>query len=952
METSAATGAAPPRKAPPGRRGSARLLVACGVALALAVAAGTCWLLVDLRARMARDQRQRLANLALVLADHGERAFEALTLIQDGLIEAVRAAGIESTAGFEQGMAGVELHRTLRDRIAGLPAVDALTLIGSTGRLLNFSRYWPIPGVSVADRDYFRALSVDGAPSLFVSEPVPNRGTGTMTIYVARRVSASDGRFLGLVLGAMELRYFEEFYRSVVPTPATAISLLRTDGLLLASYPPRQPGARLPRAIEPLLERSISGPQVVRLAGDAEGSPDGQDRFVAVRAMARFPLAVQVGTTVGAALSGWRRQAPWLVAAAGLLELGIAGIVLLGVRQLRSQALLAEADAARSASALALARERESAERERRRQHRRFGVALDNMSQGLCMFDADGRLLVINRRLAALLGQECEAPDTGSCVGETLAGLVARMVAAGLAGSADAAALQARLGELAARRLAASFTWSLADGRAFTVGFQPMAADEAWPARAAEAGEARGGWLATFEDITERRRAEQRISHMARHDALTSLPNRLLLRERLEEAVARARQGRPCAVLCLDIDHFKTVNDTLGHAAGDALLRGMAACLRRHADEDAVVARLGGDEFAVIQFGADQPRQAERLADRLLRELGQPFEIAGRPVERSVSIGIAVAPGHGEDGDRLLRNADLALYRAKLDGRGRARLFEPAMDALMQARRALELDLRKALRQGEFELHYQPLVDLRRHRVSGFEALLRWRHPERGLVPPGEFVPLAEEIGLIAPIGAWVLAEACAQAALWPEAVRVSVNLSPAQFGQGEALVDTVREALARSGLAPSRLELEITETVLLLDTHETLVTLGEIKALGVGIVMDDFGTGYSSLGYLRKFTFDKVKIDQSFVRDLGRREDCAAIVRAVTSLCDSLGMSTTAEGVEDEAQLAYLTAEGCTEAQGYLFSPPRPAADVPEMLRLCGERGDALLTRLEAASG
>lgn len=433
-------------------------------------------------------------------------------------------------------------------------------------------------------------------------------------------------------------------------------------------------------------------------------------------------------------------------------------------------------------------------------------------------------------------------------------------------------------------------------------------------------------------DITERRVAEARIAHLAHHDPLTDLPNRTLFRIRLEEALARARRGEHFAVCCLDLDHFKDVNDALGHPVGDALLQAATERLKAALRPTDTVARLGGDEFAVIQSSLEQPADAKALAERLIASLAPPFEIEGHHVVIGTSVGIAVAPEDGVDPDLLMRNADLALYGAKADGRGRYRFFEPEMNHRMQARRALELDLRRALEADEFELMYQPLVSVATRTVCGFEALLRWRHPTRGLVLPDRFVPLAEAIGLIVPIGAWVLHRACAEAATWPGAPRVAVNLSAVQF-TSDALVDTVAAALRDSGLDPQRLELEITETAMLQDTEKMLEMLHRLKALGVGIAMDDFGTGYSSLSYLQRFPFDKVKIDRSFVANLGRTKEASAIVGAVIDLCAGLAMSTTAEGIETESQLAALAGTGCTEAQGYYISHPRPASEVTALI-------------------
>src|SRR4051794_38282990 len=431
-------------------------------------------------------------------------------------------------------------------------------------------------------------------------------------------------------------------------------------------------------------------------------------------------------------------------------------------------------------------------------------------------------------------------------------------------------------------------------------------------------------------DVTRYREAEAHIRHLAHHDALTGLANRALFRERLGRALAAARRrGGPVAVLCLDLDRFKPVNDTLGHPGGDALLRAVAARLRaRGRDRRAARRRRVRDPPG--RGGPGGGRGGPRPPPG--RGALGPYEVLGHQVVVGASVGVALAPGDGQDPDELLKRADMALYRAKADGRGTFRSFEPGMDARLQARRLLELDLRKALPAGELELHYQPLVDLRTGAVSALEALLRWRHPARGLVPPGEFVPLAEEIGLIVPVGGWVLARACADAAGWPGGVRVAVNLSAAQF-RGRELVAAVIGALAAAGLAPPRLELEITGTGLLRDGEATLATLRELRALGVRIAMDDFGTGYSSLGYLRSFPFDKIKIDRCFVRDLGASADCEAIVRAVTGLGGSLGIATTAEGVETEEQLERLRPEGCDEAQGFHLGRPMPAAEVVAFL-------------------
>lgn len=434
-------------------------------------------------------------------------------------------------------------------------------------------------------------------------------------------------------------------------------------------------------------------------------------------------------------------------------------------------------------------------------------------------------------------------------------------------------------------------------------------------------------------EIAERKQSEARIRHMAQHDSLTGLGNRVQFRDQLVRALGRIDEdGGNLALLFMDLDQFKLINDTLGHRIGDLLLANIGDRLKQTLRPTETVARLGGDEFAIIQIGKT-PDEAGALANRVMEAITVPCEIEGHQIVVSCSIGIAWAPDDGDDPDVLLANADLALYRAKAEGRDGCRFFEPDMNARAQARRTLECELRNALRSGEFELHYQPLFNLGSDGIKGFEALLRWNHPQRGLIPPLDFIPLAEEIGLIIPLSQWVLHEACREASAWPDEVKLAVNLSPMQF-RGGGLVADVMNALAASGLAPGRLELEITETVLLDDNKNTLQALHQLRDMGVRISMDDFGIGYSSFSYLRMFPFDKIKIDQSFVRDLPLKNDSTAIVRAIIGLAASIGIVTTAEGVETQEQLSYLQAEGCTEVQGYLISRPMPANEVRAILR------------------
>jgi diguanylate cyclase (GGDEF)-like protein len=430
-------------------------------------------------------------------------------------------------------------------------------------------------------------------------------------------------------------------------------------------------------------------------------------------------------------------------------------------------------------------------------------------------------------------------------------------------------------------------------------------------------------------EIAERKQSEERVRYMAQHDALTGLSNRAHFRDHLIRALGRMDEdGGGLALLFIDLDHFKLINDTLGHRVGDLLLIAIGERLKNAVGKSDSVARLGGDEFAVIHIVKGRPEQAGQLADQIMDALERPYDIEGHRLGLGCSIGIALAPDDSCDPDVLLSNADLALYRAKAEGRGIRRSFLPEMNTRAQARRTLESDLRNALHAGQFELHYQPVCNLLSGCISGLEALLRWRHPERGLIPPVDFIPLAEEIGLITPLGDWVLREACNAARQWPEQVSLAVNLSAVQLRTGN-IVQNVVNALAMTGLCPKRLELEITETTLLDDNQNTMHALHQLQSMGTRIVMDDFGTGYSSLSYLRKFPFDKIKIDRSFVRELPADNDGSAIVRSIIHLANNIGMPTTAEGVETEEQRAYLQSEGCSEAQGFLISRPLPSAQL-----------------------
>jgi diguanylate cyclase (GGDEF)-like protein len=553
-------------------------------------------------------------------------------------------------------------------------------------------------------------------------------------------------------------------------------------------------------------------------------------------------------------------------------------------------------------------------EQELRVENMKFDAALQNMSQGLVMFDRDSKLIVCNQKYAEIYG----LPPDMIKPGITHTQILEHRIATGIIAPSDVAQyVNDRIAQAKSTKPSDAII-ELSDGRTLLIEQRPLA---------------NGGCLTTHEDITVRRRAEAKIAHMAHHDVLTDLPNRMRLRERLEDALHHVRRGDQLAVLYLDLDHFKNINDTLGHSVGDELLKKVAERLRSCVCDTDTIARLGGDEFAVIQIGLEQPSDAAMLASRIRDALKEPYMLDGHLVPVDVSIGISIAPNDTVDPDQLLKNADMALYRSKADGRGTFRFFEPEMDERVNARRTLEIDLRNAIVRGEFELYYQPLVNLASNNISACETLLRWHHPTRGMVSPTEFIPTAEETGLINQIGEWVLRQACIEAAGWPDDISVAVNMSPVQF-KNQGLAQLVVSALAASGLPGRRLEIEITEALLLQNNDATLATLRQLQELGVRIAMDDFGTGYSSLSYLRSFPFDKIKIDRAFINEIADKDDSSAIVQAVIELAHRLDMTTTAEGVETQGQLEKIQALGCTEMQGYLFSRPLPAKDVVRLFQ------------------
>ena len=867
-----------------------RWVIVCGALLIAAIAVGATIMAGNFRERALDNSKRELENTVLLLSRHFDQQLEDLGAVQNALIAYMRSSGIDSVEQFKRQMSAPDIHRMLQLKLSAVSYVGGINIFDVDGRLINSSSAWPVPPVSVADRSFFKAFKTEPRSPDMLVEPVYSRITGVWTTVIARRMTGPHGEFLGAIGRGIEPAHFEKFFASVALGEDATISMLHHDGTLLARYP--HVDSMIGRVFEP-------GPLRLRaqartgLATEQLISPiDGQARLSSALSLTNFPIVVVATTTLSAALADWRAQTRFLIAAAGLSALVIAAMLFLAVRKLSRQHRLSE--------------QRLMLEKQR------LDTADNNMTQGLLLFDTSQRLVVCNQRYIDMYGLSAEVVKPGCSFRDVIAH---RKATGSFVGDVDA--YYSRVLNDIARRQA--MTIRIPDGRSIQGVNQPLAD---------------GGWVATHEDITERTRAEARITHLAHYDSLTGLPNRTLFHERLKLELGRIAPGDQLAVHYIDIDEFKSVNDSLGHLIGDELLKSVATSLSQCVSDSDFVARLGGDEFAIVQTAVRTAADVIGLVDRVFDAIRQPRECLGHQMTTDASIGIALAPEHGVGLDQILKNADLAMYAAKSAGRRTYRFFQPDMDAQAKARRILELELRQAIADEALEVYYQPCVSLADNRITGCEALVRWRHPERGMISPAEFIPIAEETGLINQLGEWVLKTACMEAATWPDDIRVAVNVSPVQFRPGTLALKIVA-ALEASGLPASRLELEITEAVLIRDDDDALRILHQLRGIGVRIALDDFGTGYSSLSYLQRFPFDKIKIDRCFVTDIAEPGGSACIVRAVVAIAAERNMTTIAEGIETPQQRDVLRALGCAEMQGYLFSPPKPAAEIrPLFLR------------------
>jgi diguanylate cyclase (GGDEF)-like protein len=750
------------------------------------------------------------------------------------------------------------------------------------------------PPLNVGDREHFLAHVHSGTDRLFISKPVVGRASGKLSIQLSRPIRGPNGQFGGIIIASLDPDFIGKFYETVELGSHGSVILRALDGVILAErgVPDFMIGRQgFTGALRDALARAPTG---YYWGG---GAIDGVDRLVGYRVFERFPLIGTVGRAESVIFATYRHNQDNYLAVAAIVSIlgmiAIAGAIRYQVRLERARNKLRRSEA------------------ETRERAHELEVTLEYMSQGIIMTDADNNVPVINRRAIELL----HLPESSPIDLPTTADL--------LKSDQGCIGLEPGGPEQSIKSSATSndiqvYQRTLPDGVVLEIH---------------NASLKDGGTVRTISDITERIRAEQEIVHIAHHDALTGLANRLLLRNHVDQAFGGARQyGESFAILCLDLDRFKIANDTFGHQAGDVLLRNVADRLRVCARDVDTVARVGGDEFVVLQAKVTKADDAAALAQRILRAVSAPYEVNGNPVVMSASIGIAVVPSDGASADEILSHADLALYNAKANGRNAFRFFDSEMEQTALRRGRLESELRDALTREEFALWYQPWFNITSGRIVGCEALLRWRHPQRGLLGPVEFLSIAEETGLIGRLGDWVLRRGCQDAAGWPKDVKLAINLSAAQFIGGK-LYGSVIDALVESGLAARRLELEITETLIIDDFEGTREALTQLRSRGISVALDDFGTGYSSLTHLRQLLFDRIKIDKSFVAEVTTRAECAAIVSAVIALGNSLGVCITAEGVETDDQLTILRAAGCTEVQGYLFSRPISGAKILERL-------------------
>jgi diguanylate cyclase (GGDEF)-like protein len=763
-----------------------------------------------------------------------------------------------------------------------------VAIIDAAG-IMRASNAGPQPALvlDLSDRDHFKVHVNSSGDQLFISKPVIGRASGKWSVQFSRRFLNRDRTFGGVVVASLDPDHLTRFYNKIDFGTLASISIIGSDAVVRASG-----GSAGGVALGQDLQRTKL---FQHMRSDAHSStfedtvaPNGDPSLITVRKVHGHPLWVSVSTNKNEIYKASWADLQINVLAAAALTL----IILWSVERI----LRTEASARLKAEQLHL--------------------TLENMSQGIMLVTKDLQIPIINSRCGELLGLPPDFIERPPRF-DQLVDFQARNTQASPSQAEPASTPEDNA--------------TSAVSQQFSISERTMPTGTVVEVRSGHLPD--GSFVQTFTDVTKRREAEAHVARLASEDPLTGLPNRRLFHSTLDNVCSQPRTSdAEFAVLFLDVDRFKVVNDTLGHRVGDMLLQEVALRLKQALAPADVLARLGGDEFAIVAPTTGSQSALEALASRLIAEVNQTYEIDGHRIRPGVSIGIAIGPRDGSNSEDLLMAADLAVYAVKANTRGTYCFYDRSMNESINDRRQLEMDLREAIEKGELELHYQPLIDLRHNVITGFEALARWRHPSKGMVPPAVFIPVAEDTGLVIALGAWALAEACRTAASWPDDLKIAVNLSPVQFSSPD-LYAMVKSVLTETGIAPHRLELEITERLLMEDSEKTLSTLHRLKKLGIRIAMDDFGTGYSSLSYLRSFPYDKIKVDRAFVSDLAAGTEHVVIVQAVVSIARALGMTTTAEGVETEAQTEFLAALGCDEGQGYLFSAPVPADKLGEII-------------------
>ncbi|QDL97646.1 EAL domain-containing protein [Rhodopseudomonas palustris] len=857
---------------------SVRWIVGIGILLIAAISMATAWMIADSRERALRNAERELGNTAMLLGRQFDRTFDALNVEQSetasSLVHTFPLAKTLST------------HTLLALKAGELGEFD---LYDSAGALINSSRPWPLPDVRIGHHPAFKRWTSDDEREESEAEIVRDPVRGGQTLALVKRLRGPTRETTGVLTRTIPNSWYESLASSIVLGADASIAVFTSGGTLVTRWP------RFTQAVGQNFLDSDLKPLFLRPnATHRVHSPfDGIQRLASSRMLSKQPVVVVVSRSVDGVLSAWWREL-WVMVAVALASALAVAVVLF---QLGRNIIRHETDL-----------------------RQRYSIAVDNMAQGLSLFDAAGRLLLYNRRYLEIYRLPPDAVKPG-LRGSDIVGLLEK------AGHDPHLIQQYHAFAMKNAGARSSFETEFSDGRTILITREPIQG---------------GGWVMTHEEITERKRADSRIHHLAHYDDLTGLPNRSSFRKHLGDALDLIEPGDQLALLYIDIDEFKIVNDTLGHPVGDQLLKCIAERLQRCLAPADYVARLGGDEFAVVMADATTVRDLVATLQLALRET---FDCAGHVISPDASIGIALAPEHGREVDDLIAKADLALYAAKSEGRRTYRFFMPEMDIKAKARHELATELKRAVAEHDFHLHFQPLVDLNSGAIAGCEALLRWQHPVRGFVSPAEFIPLAEDIGLIEELGEWVLDHACGVAVGWPASMTVAVNVSPIQFRRSTFPLK-VAATLARTGLPPHRLELEITEALLLQDTESTLAILNQLRALGVKIALDDFGTGYSSLSYLHRFPFDKIKIDKSFVDTLTAEAGSAAIVRAIVQIAAAGNKTTLAEGVETAAQRDLLRQLGCQQMQGYLFSPALPADALARLIGLPSAEGQTAQRR------